>query len=103
RRDAIVDGYLAVRVAAEGTGRYREGVERYLAAVGEQVRVAGLQAEAMRSATNGGDVRRAVGGVIGDRDVRAAVLGIVAREWGEGVAADVRERIERVRSVVEGR
>jgi hypothetical protein len=103
RRDAIVDAYLAVRVAMEATGKYRDGVERFLLAVGEQAQVMGLHAEAMVRGVSGRDARGAVGGVIGNTDVRAAVLEIVSREWGSGVAADVKERLERVQRVIEGR
>lgn len=102
RRATIVDPYMPVRAAVEATGRYREAVERYLAAVSEQAEIAGVHAAGLRSVASGGGAGRAVAGVLGNQDVREAVLGIVAREWGAGTAAEIRERLDRAQRALGG-
>jgi hypothetical protein len=101
RRDAILDGYLPVRLAVEASGRYRDSLEHYLTTVRDQAETAGLHARSLAQAAAGNDARGAAAGILGDRDVRAAVLGIVSRQWGTAVAADIADRIERARRALE--
>ena len=102
RRDAVLDGYLAVRNAAGARARYLAAVDRFVVTVEEQGRVLGLHAEAIGSYANGSGVHGTALGAFQNADLRAGVLELVAREWGAKAADDVRERLGRVDAAIGG-
>jgi hypothetical protein len=95
RRNAILDPYLAPKLASDASARYLVAVDRFLSTLDEQGRILGVHANALAGYGSAPPLHGNLFDALRNPDLRSAALDLVARTSGSAAADDLRDRLSR--------